>query len=178
MTPSEISVNTLYWTILAASISAIWIVTTYIRDRAAQSMTLSSALMTRLMEYDKLNLEHPEIQQYLSKHVARDEAYFHSDEALADLAFYKAKSLVYNQLNLFDEILSITAKTNKGLKIFKPAYLMDTADWEEYIKVKLRHPLYRSIMNHEKHIFGAQLRAFWVSHKDTIESKLAVAHIW
>lgn len=178
MALNEVSVNTLYWTIFAASISALWILTTYIRDRAAQSLALSSALMTRLMEYDKLNLEHPEIQQYLSKHVARDEAYFHSDEALADLAFYKAKSLVYNRLNLFDEILSIASKTNKGWSFLKPAYLVEKADWEEYIKVKFRHPLYRSILNHEKHIFGAPLRAFWDSHKTVIESKLAVAHIW
>jgi len=178
MAPNDVNQATLYWTVLAASISAVWIGITFIRDRIAQALALNSAVTTRLMEYDKLNLEHPEIQQYLSQHVAREEAYFHSPAILGDLLFYQAKTLVYNQLNLFDEILSTSSKSSRGWTFLKPAALPEKADWEEYMKVKLRHPLYRSILNREKHVFGAALREFWDSHQLEIESKLADPYLW
>jgi hypothetical protein len=178
MAPGEMENATLYWTMLAASVSAVWIAITFLRDRIAQALALNSALMTRLMEYDKLNLEHPEIQQYLSRHVAREEAYFHSEQVLEDLLFYKAKTLVYNQLNLFDEILSIAARSSRGWGFLKPTALPEKEDWEEYIKLKLRHPLYRSILKHEQDVFGAALREFWLSHQSEIESKLADRYSW
>jgi hypothetical protein len=178
MAPSDVNQATLNWSIFAASFSALWIGVIFIRDRIAQALALNSALITRLMEHDKLNLEYPEIQQYLSQHVAREEAYFHSPAILGDLLFYKAKTLVYNQLNLFDEILSTASKSSRGWTFLKPAALPEKADWEEYMKVKLRHPLYRSILNREKHVFGAALREFWESHQLEIESKLADPYSW
>lgn len=178
MTPSDVNQATLYWNILVPSLSAVWLVTTFIRDRIAQSLALNSALTTRLMEYDKLQLENPEIQQFLSQNVAREEAYFHRPEILGDLLFYKAKNLVYNQLNLFDEILSTSSETSRGWGFIRPGGLPEKEDWEEYMKVKFRHPLYRSILNNEKHVFGAALREFWESHQRDIESKLANPYIW
>jgi hypothetical protein len=44
--------------------------------------------------------------------------------------------------------------------------------------VKLRHPLYRSILNHEGEIFGESLRRFWHKHKKKIESTPADPFIW
>lgn len=131
------------WTILVAIVSAGWVIATFIRDRASQSLALSSALSTRLMEYDRLNLENPEIQKYISENAAREEAYFRSDEVLEDVMYFKAKTLVYNQLNLFDEILAISAKTGGGWTLLRPVALVEKADWDEYIKEKLRHPFYR-----------------------------------
>lgn len=86
--------------------------------------------------------------------------------------------LAYTQLNLFDEVLSNIAKTRQGWAFLRPAGLPEKADWEEYIKVKLRHPLYRSILNHEQHIFGAALREFWNAHQAEIEAKLTDPYIW
>ncbi|MDP1681417.1 MAG: hypothetical protein Q8L39_06540 [Burkholderiales bacterium] len=168
----------LYWTILVALISAGWIVTTFIRDRISQSLALSSALTSRLMEYDRLNLENPDIQKYISQHSAKAEEYFRSEQVLDEDLFYKAKTLVYNQLNLFDEILSMSSKPSNSWAFLRPAELVEKADWEEYIREKLRHPFYRSILLHEKHIYGASLREFWVSNQSLIESKPADPFIW
>lgn len=167
-----------YWIIFAAIASAAWIVTAFIRDRVSQSVTSSSMLIARLIENNKLNIENPEIQKFISQNALREEAYFRSGELLEDDLFYRAKTYVYRQLNLFDEILSISSKTRGGFLFLKPAALIEISDWEEYIKEKLRHPLYRSILNHEKHIFGVSLREFWAKNKVAIESTPADPFIW
>ncbi|MEK6262102.1 MAG: hypothetical protein AABP62_26180, partial [Planctomycetota bacterium] len=57
----------LNWTILVTIVSAGWVLTIFIRDRVAQSVALSSALVTRLLEYDILNIENPSIQKFISE---------------------------------------------------------------------------------------------------------------
>ena len=168
----------LYWTILVAFVSAGWVVTAFIRDRVSQSVALSSALVTRLIEYDRLNIENPDIQKFISQNVAREETYFRSEKLLEEDLFYKAKALVYRQLNLFDEILSTSSKTSGSWSFLTPAALVEISDWEEYMREKLRHPLCRSILNHEDRIFGASLRDFWAKNKEVIESKSADPFIW
>ncbi|MBT9613555.1 MAG: hypothetical protein IV108_09865 [Burkholderiales bacterium] len=167
-----------YWTILVALVSAGWIVITFIRDRIAQSLASSSALTSRLMEYDRLCIENPEVQKYISQHSNQAENYFRSKQVLDEDVFYKAKTLVYSQLNLFDEILSTSSKSSNSWAFLRPAELVEKTDWDEYIREKLRHPLYRSILLHEKHIYGASLREFWTSNQALIESKQADPFIW
>jgi len=167
-----------FWEIFAALVSAGWVVTVFIRDRISQSLALSSALLTRLMEYEKISLENPEIQKYLSQNAKQDEVFFEDEKNLEEDIFYQAKTLVYTQLNLFDEILAISAKTGGSWTFLRPVALVEKADWDEYIKEKLRHPFYRSILNNEKHIFGAALRTFWKRNKKTIESNPADPFIW
>lgn len=166
-----------FWEIFAALVSAGWVVTVFFRDRISQSLALSSALLTRLMEYEKISLENPEIQKYLSQNAKRDEAFFEDEKNLDEDIFYQAKTLVYTQLNLFDELLSISSKTN-GIWSFLRPTVVEKKDWEGYMKEKLRHPLYRSILIHEENIYGASLREFWKRNRKVIESKSADRFIW
>lgn len=168
----------LYWTIVVALVSGGWAVTAFIRDRATQSLERSSAIINRLLEGDKLLIENPDIQQYLSRNAARDEEYFRSQAVLEDKLFYKAKTYAYRQLNSFDEILSISSQAGKGWSFFKPPTLIEISDWETYIKEKMRHPLHRSILKREKRIFGASLRDFWDRHREKIESAPADPFLW
>jgi len=166
-----------FWEIFAALVSAGWVVTVFIRDRISQSLALSSALLTRLMEYEKVSLENPEIQKYLSQNAKQDEAFFKDEKNLKENIFYQAKTLVYTQLNLFDELLSISSKTS-GIWSFLRPTVVEKKDWEGYMKEKLRHPFYRSILMHEENIYGASLRDFWKRNKKAIESKSADPFIW
>lgn len=166
-----------YWEILAALVSAGWIVTVFIRDRISQSLALSSALLTRLMEYDRLNIENPEIQKYISQNAECEEAFFCDRKNLEETIFYQAKTLAYTQLNMFDELLSISPKTS-GMRAFLRPGLVEKKDWEEYMKQKLRHPLYRSILIREADIFGASLREFWKRNRKSIEGKTADPFVW
>jgi hypothetical protein len=168
----------LYWAIFVAVVSAGWVVVAFIRDRTAQSVERSSAIMNRLLEVDELIIAHPDIQKYLSQNAARGEEYFRSQTVLAEDIFYKAKTKVYRQLNSFDELLSISSQTSGRWLFLKPPGVIEISDWEKYIMEKLHHPLYRSILNHEQHIFGAALRNFWNKNKKTIESTPADPFIW
>jgi hypothetical protein len=67
---------TLYWTIVAGVISAGWVVTSFIRDRASQSVERTSAIMDRLLDGDQLLIDNPDIQKYLSGNALRAEKYF------------------------------------------------------------------------------------------------------
>lgn len=168
----------LYWTMIVALVSAGWVMTVSSRDRISQAIERSSVMVKRLMDGDEGIIDHPDIQRYLSQNASREEAYFRDESVLREELFYKAKTFVYNQLNLFDEILSISSRTSRGWSFFKPPDLTEISDWETYIKEKLRHPLYRSILNRERHIFGAALRKFWDKHRDEITSAPVDPFIW
>lgn len=168
----------LYWTVIVALVSAGWVLTSFFRDRASQSVERSGAIMNRLLEGDRLTIENPDIQKYLSEHALREEDYFRSPVVLNDLLFFKAKTYVYRQLNSFDEILSSSAETSGFWSFMKPPALIELSDWETYIEEKLRHPLYRSILNRESQIFGTALRDFWKVHRREIESHPADPFLW
>jgi hypothetical protein len=160
----------LYWTIVAAVISAGWVLTSFIRDRASQSVEHTRAIIDRLLGSDQLLIDNPDIQKYLSGNAARGEEYFRDPAVLEDAVFFKAKSFVYRQLNIFDEILSFSTKTSRSWSFLRPPGLIEISAWEVYIKETLRHPLYRSILIRETQLFGAALRRFWNKHKQAIAS--------
>ena len=124
-------------------------------------------------------MDNPDIQKYLSKTCAEDEQYFRKETILDEDIFFKAKSLVYSQLNIFDEILSISSRTTGGWWSFmKLPALVEIEDWEAYIKMRIGHPLFRSIMKNEAYIFGASLRRFWDKNREQIESTPVDPFIW
>jgi len=169
---------TLYWTIVVGVVSAGWALIAFIRDRTSQSVERTSAMISRLMEGDKLLIENPDIQKYISQNARQEEGYFRNEAVLGEQIFYKAKTYVYRQLNSFDEILSIASRTGRRSWFLRPPVLIEISDWETYIKIKLRHPLYRSILNNEKEIFGASLRDFWEKNKKDIESLQVDPFMW
>lgn len=168
----------LSWTILVALISGGWGVAAFIRERRMQAIALSRELLSRLMDYDSLTLAHPEIQKFLSQNAGQGEEYFRAERLLAEEFFYQAKTLVYKQLNLFDEIVSIGAKSAGACSWLRPVGLVEAADWEAYMLEKFRHPFYRAILNHEIHIFGAALREFWTKNKAAVEALPADPFVW
>ncbi|MEK6260253.1 MAG: hypothetical protein AABP62_16665, partial [Planctomycetota bacterium] len=117
-------------------------------------------------------------QKYISENAKQDDEWFRSNSLISDDIFYKAKTLAYNQLNLFDEISSVSSNTSGRWFLLRPAPVVELSDWYEYMIEKLRHPLYRSILKHENHIFGASLRDFWDKNRVAIESKDADPFIW
>ncbi|MBC8017883.1 MAG: hypothetical protein H7X83_05105 [Verrucomicrobia bacterium] len=71
-----------YWTVVVAVVSAGWVVTAFIRDRASQAVDRSSAMVVRLLESDKLIIDNPSIQKYLSQNAGQDEEYFRNQTIL------------------------------------------------------------------------------------------------
>lgn len=168
----------LYWTIIVCIVSAGWVVTVYYRDCLLQSANRASAVMNQLLEVNRVMMQHPDVLRYLSKTALVSEDYFRNPAVLDDEVFFKAKTLVYSQLNSYDEILSASAISTRLRSFLKLPVLIEMDDWETYFKTKLRHPLFRSILNHEGSIFGASLRGFWIQHKASIESTPADPFIW
>jgi len=167
-----------YWTIVTAVVSAVWIIALFIRDRHSVAAARSSTLINRMVEIDKLLMEHPDIQKYMSSTVAKPEGYFHDPALLQDELFFKAKSFAYLHINLFDELLSSSKQSQRGLSLLMPPDVIELSDWEQYIKRKCRHPLYRSILNNEAEVFGAALREFWSTSKGSIDTSAASPFVW
>lgn len=166
------------WPILTAAVAAGWVVITFIRDARKQAIERNGEIMSRLQESEKQIMDSPDIQKYLSQNAGQDEDYFRNQAVLGDDLFYKAKAHVYSQLNLFDEILSLPSRTSGSGSFLKPPALIERSDWETFIKAKLRHPLFRSILKHEKEIFGGALQCFWKKNSKEIESTPADPFVW
>lgn len=174
----DLETASFYWTVVAGIVGALWIAVQFLRDRIAQSVTHTNALIERLMTIDKLLIDNPESQQYLSATAVQGEDYFREAGRLNESCFYKAKTLAYMHLNTFDELLSLSSQKRGPFSLMNPPALIELSDWENYILVKIRHPIYRSILNNEKEIFGASLRDFWAQHKKKIETATSDPFIW
>src|SRR3569623_1691515 len=159
-----------YWTVVVGIVGAVWIIVQFVRDRIGQSISRTNAAVNRLIASDQLIINSPDTQRYLSETARESEGKFRREERLKEDLFYKAKTLVYMHLNTFDEILSLSTRAKGMLSLLGPGMLIEPADWEQYILVKLRHPLYRSILNHEKDIIGDCLRRYWAEHKARIKA--------
>ena len=167
-----------YWTMVAGIIAAGWVLIMFIRDRRSQSLVLTSGITGRLLDIDKIIIDNPDIPKFICKTAGEDEQFFRSIGVLDDDAFYRTKTYVYRQLNAFDEILSISLQSSKKMSFLKPLPLIESSDWETYMMITLRHPLYRSILNNEGEIFGESLRSFWNSNKEAIRSTPADRFMW
>ena len=75
--------------------------------------------------------------------------------------------------------MSVSSQTGGGISsLFKPPGILEIADWEEYMKHRLAHPLARSIMANEASIFGRGLRDFWSRHRDAIARQTPDPYCW
>lgn len=157
-----------YWTVVVALSGACWTIITTIRERRTQAIAQSHTIIERLIEGDRLIIGHPDIQQYLSKTALEDESFFRKPDVLTDEMFFKAKSYLYYQLNLFDEILSTAAQSKVGNQFLRTPQIIEISDWEAYMVHRLTHPLCLSIMRNEGHIFGCALQKFWETNKSVI----------
>lgn len=144
----------------------------------AQSISRTDASVKHLIAIDQIVIDNPDIQRYLSQTAKHHEDFFRKTDRLEEDLFYKAKTLVYMQLNTFDEVLSLSSRHTGLTSLFGYALLIELPDWENYILVKIRHPLYRSILNNEKDIFGDALRKYWEQHKQQVESAGSDPFTW
>src|SRR3569832_1728510 len=149
-----------YWTVAVGIVGAVWIIVQLIRDRNGQSISRTNAAVNRLIAMDQLIINSPDTQRYLSETSKQGEAYFREEARLKEELFYKAKTLVYMHLNTFDEILSLSTRPKGRLSLLGPGMLIEPADWEQYILVKLRHPLYCFFFFLVLVFFGVCLRWF------------------
>jgi len=167
-----------YWTIVVAVGGACWAVIAAIRERRTQAIAQSHSLIERLIDGDTLIIEHPDIQQYLSNTAMEEEGFFRNTNVLIDKEFFRAKSYLYYKLNLFDEILSTAAQVKGSTFFIRPPAVIELINWEAYIMHLLSHPMCRSIMRNEGHIFGIALQAFWDKNKGRIESRMPDIFSW
>jgi len=157
-----------YWTVIVAVAGGFWAMITAVRDRKARDIEYSRMIVDRLLESDRMIIEHPDIQRYLSGTAGESPEYFRKPERLNDDAFFKSKSYLYSQLNLFDDLLSTATQVQDEVSLIRPPIILEKADWEEYIKHRLKHPLCHSILTEEGKIFGHALQEFWNTHRADI----------
>ena len=162
--------NDYFWAQFVAAVGAVWAIITLVRDRRSRALAHTQSIMSRLLELDRMIIEHPDAQMFLSAHATSGEVSFMHPDLLKDAAFFKAKTLLYYQINLFDLIIASSNQTRRGNIFTHPPKVIEISDWEEYIKRKLSHPLCRCIMHNESHIFGRGLRDFWEAHRASIEA--------
>ena len=174
----------LWWSFIVACVSSGWIYITSLRQKIAEALEQNRIIMSLLVECDKIIIDNPELQKFISNNALREVNYFRSPEMLDMDIYFKAKTFAYRQINLFDQILSADTLEYNPLifkafyPLIKPACLLEKSAWESFICAKLRHPLYFSILKHESHIFGDSLRSFWKTKMAYIETLDIDPFLW
>jgi hypothetical protein len=101
---------------------------TFIYNCDSQAVEQNRAVMNRLIQSEQITINHPEIQQYLSKNALKTEDFFRKEEILEEKLFYQAKAYVYAQLNLFDSILCVPSQKNEyGIIVKLKSFFKKTA---------------------------------------------------
>lgn len=177
----------LFWNLLVVLVPVLWTITIFIRDKVSRDYERNSSLMTRLSENQGIMIEHPEIQKYICTNAHADKNFFINPERINDKGgnFIKAKNKVYNDLNLFDELLSFIGDKETSKNCITKLYswackpkLIDEAIWLKYVKCKLRHPFYSSTLENEEAIFGSHLIKFWKENREEILKQPINALLW
>jgi hypothetical protein len=177
--------ESIYWKLLSVLVPVLWVIVMFTRDKISRDHERNSSLMRRLSENQGVMIEHPEIQQYILKNAQEKEKFFLDPSRINEPDFIKAKNKVYNDLNLFDELLSYIGnkKTSNNIvgKIYSWVFMPNLIDediWLSYIKCKLKHPFYSSTLENEKEIFGFYLIKFWEENRKEISKKPIKSLLW
>jgi len=117
-------------------------------------------LTDRLYEIDRLTLEYPGLQEIL--YLESDRIYRRSDPATHyfvvgrphDEQYFQVKTFLYTQLNLCDEIVSVV----EGDTLLERTF--EFAQWKDYMTKRLRHPLFRELIDREGSIWGPKFNRF------------------
>lgn len=171
------------WMMFVTAITAVWVLVTFFRDRNSSGLANSARLMQLLHDIDKELLADPSIIIFFESSADQNDTDFRDRSRLAEPTFIKAKTIAYRWLNVFDELLSISAEANSwftrlfNLILWLPP-VIDEADWKNYMMKKLCHPLYKSILDHEPQIFGKSLRGFWDRNEKEIANLKVDCFSW
>ena len=147
-------------TLLGVSVAAIAMALgflTYVLSRALLPLTPSAKLWDRMYEVDKLCMAYPQVLADFMQEVSRSTPYFYADpkEVPRTKEFYQLKTFVYFHLSVFEEIYQTTRRSTWIAKQF------ESEGWDEYIFVKMRHPLMKEVFNREAtQLYSGKFREF------------------
>lgn len=142
---------------------------------------LLQSIFAGLDDLDQCNIDHPEIQEFLCRTRQKEPRDFRFQSV--DSQYIVAKTYVYRQLNLFDQILAFAVAPRRPAWLWRGwswlcfPHRPELADWEHFLAEQMRHPLYRYIMDAEGKIFGVCLRDFYESSVKSLRG-VPVAHSW
>jgi hypothetical protein len=136
-----------------------------LKDLLLSNLDRANKMTDRLIEIDKILLDHPELQMTLERESGRKTAdYFASAKHEQD--FVRLKAFLYANLNVFDEIISIAFR-GPGIK-----RVIEFDAWQHYIIRRLRHPLFRELYDSEQENWGPKFARFRQKHWQEIEKPL------
>ena len=141
-----------------ALVTAFW---TYWITRDHLLLERVHRLSDRLYEFDRIIMQFPELQCLLYQEAQRNQPYFAKETEHNDL-YFRVKTLVYTQINLWDEIFCVVEGNKRLEKTF------EFEDWKSYILKKMRHPLFRELFNRESSIWGKKFQAFIESNRSKL----------
>ncbi len=140
---------------VAAMMTALW-ANRFTRDHLLLERV--HRLTDRLYQIDHLTINSPELQEFLYKQCRRTDKYFVA-QTDHDKTYFRIKTYIYTQINLWDEIYCVV-KGNKRLE-----ETFEFEDWENYILERMKHPLFHELFDRESSIWGRKFRAFIESNR-------------
>jgi len=159
-------------------LGGIWAGVTLIINRRSENQAWIAEIFASLQTISTTVMEHPEIQEYLCRHYAVEAAAFMvGGSMLRDRQFIQAKTLVYWHLNVFDSIISRTRGSTWARRLLF-SNDAELNDWETYILERLRHPLFRAILEEEGKIFGKSLQSYYEVHKAELSKTPPMQYLW
>jgi len=124
-----------------------------------------------LSDMNRLSMEYPEVDEVLLTRASNRAPYFYSPYVKRDSTYYRTRTYVYYVMNIVDAMLS-AAECDPDTKL-----ALEWADWLNYFKWRLDHPLFREIVESDAWMWGEVFRTFWFSelYPQHLENQPAIA---
>lgn len=138
---------------LAASLGLL----SYVLSRALLPLTPTAKLWDRMYEADKLAMAYPQVLAAYMNEVHRKPPYFYAPASVVPRTkdYYQLKTFVYFHLSMFEEIYQTTRRASWVARQF------ESDGWDEYIFLKLRHPLMKEVFDREgQRLYSGKFRDF------------------
>ena len=150
-------------------VAALWALVTLLLSERRANGDWIQGLFAQLEKHGDVVREDPAIQTYLCNTWSTPpDAFKESGTIPRDDLFFKAKTIVYSELNVFDSFVARTTRRGRPLTYFGRCLQRllipnsrELANWEEYVICKMQHPLSRAVIEEEEAIFGESLREFY-----------------
>jgi hypothetical protein len=143
-------------------IGAAWVFVTFVVNERRANGDWILKIFEQLDRHGDVIRENYELQKYFSDTHAKPIKEFKENGSIArDELFFKAKTMVYSNLNIFDSFVSRTTRTWPLWRLLVIPNHSELKNWDVFIIYKMKHPFFRAVLEEERAIFGDALWKFY-----------------
>lgn len=154
--------SSLNFQLLLTVIAAAWVFVTFVVNERRANGDWILKIFEQLERHGDVIRENYEIQKYFSDtHAEPVNNFKETGSIVRDELFFKAKTMVYSNLNVFDSFVARTTRTWSLWRVLVIPNYSELKNWDTFIIYKMKHPFFCAVIEEERAIFGAALWKFY-----------------